>query len=327
VIVPDPAVAALKGARSVLIATHSPMDGDGIGSGLALMAGLRALGKQVAFVTEGHVPGVFSFLRGCEEIVRLRESDPVPACDLLLGLDAGEGKRLGRAYTARAEEVAVLNVDHHVSNDGFGDFNWVEPAAAATGEMAYPLLSALDAPVDAESALALLVALVTDTGRFCYSNTTANTLETAAALVRHGADPDRLQRKLYGSIPIAALRLQARAIEKLRFTADGLVSILVVDHDFGEDLGVDEEALKDLVDLVNTVDGTLVGALVRGLPDGTAKVSLRSKRDEADVAALAQKLGGGGHIRAAGYSSRQGPEATAERLLPELERLAVGAAG
>ena len=193
--------------------------------------------------------------------------------------------------------------------------------------MAYPLLGALDAPIDAESALAMLVALVTDTGRFCYSNTTANTLETAAALVRHGADPDRLQRRLYGSIPLNALRLQARAIEELRFEADGLVSLLVVEHDFGDDLGVDEEALKDLVDLVNLVDGSLVGALVRGLADGTTKVSLRSKRDAADVAALAQSLGGGGHIRAAGYSSPDGVEATAQRLLPALERLAVGAAG
>ena len=168
---------------------------------------------------------------------------------------------------------------------------------------------------------------MTDTGRFCYSNTTDKTLETAAALVRHGADPDRLQRRLFSAIPLSMLRLQARAVDNLEFVAEGLVSMLVIDEDFGADLGAGEEEHKDLIDLVISVESAVVGALVRGLPGGGCKVSLRSKRDEADVARFAKTLGGGGHVRAAGFSSQESARATADGLMPALAKLAVGAAG
>jgi len=324
---PEAVLAALRDARSILITTHSPMDGDGMGCGLALMRVLRGQGKQVHFITEGHVPHAYTFLAGFDDIHRIDALEPLPDFDLLVGLDAGEERRLGRAFAERGPDTRVLNIDHHVSNNGFGDVAWVEPTAAATGEQAYTLLRDMGVDIDAEMALCMLVALVTDTGRFCYSNTTAQTLRIAAELVELGADPDRLQRHLYAAVPMEALRMHARAVDALELHSDGLVSVLCVAHDFGADLGVDQDAIKDLVDLVISVRGVMVGALVRGLPEGGTKVSLRSKSDRADVAAFAASQGGGGHVRAAGFSSDETPEETARSILAGLEQLAVVAAG
>jgi len=323
---PGALLGALRSAESVLIATHSPMDGDGLGCGLALQRGLRAAGKRCLFVTEGALPRAYGFLDGYDSILRLGPG-PLPVFDLLLGLDAGDPHRLGRAYEERPKGSLVCNIDHHVSNGRYGDIAWVVPEAAATGELAFALLSALGLPVDAPMAQALLVSLVTDTGRFCYSNTGPATFETGAALLRLGADPDAVHRHLYASVPLGILRLHARATEQIRLPAGGSVALLVVPWGYGADLGAEEEDVKDLVDLVISIRGVLVGALVRGLPGGGSKVSLRSKSDDADVAALAGRFRGGGHVRAAGYTSPRGEEATAAELLPALAVLAQAAGG
>jgi len=323
---PPAVLDAVRAARRICIATHSPMDGDGLGCGLALQRALEGLGKEVAFVTEANVPRAYSFLPGADRIRRLATDGPLPAFDLLLGLDAGEEERLGRVYAERPEGARVVNIDHHVSNPRYGDVAWVDPRAAATGEQVYRLLADLGA-LDATAAQALLVSLVTDTGRFQYSSTTARTLRIAAALVDAGASPDAIQLNLYGSRPLPVWRLRARAVEDVAFHENGRVALLVVPDGYGVDLGVDVEDLKDLVDIVVGVEGVVVGALVRGMPDGGAKVSLRSKDDRADVAELAGRHGGGGHVRAAGFSSGASPRETAEALLPGLLELAVAAGG
>jgi phosphoesterase RecJ-like protein len=323
---PPEVVDAIRAANTIVIGTHAPMDGDGMGCGLALMRALESMDKQVDFITEAYIPRAYSFLAGYDRIRRIGAGDALPACDLVLGLDAGEPSRLGRLASETPPGARLVNIDHHVSNDGYGDIAWVDARAAATGEQVFMLLEALGAPIDEHTALALLVSLVTDTGRFCYSSTTARTLAIASKLVHHGADPDRLQRRLFSAIPLATLKLQGRAVEKLTLAADGKLSLLVIPHDFGADFGAGEEELKDLVDLVISVDGAMVGALVRGLDDGTTKVSLRSKTDAANVAEFASGRGGGGHIRAAGFSAPTGPDETAAEMLADLSALAVGAA-
>lgn len=321
---PAALVEAIRGADNILIATHSPMDGDGAGSGLALQRMLRSAGKQVRFVTEARVPRSYGFLPGFDEIEVLAEQGP-PVCDLLIGLDAGDEDRLGRARSDLPEGIPVLNIDHHVSNKGYGDHAWIDAEAAAVGEQIAGLLPALGLPPDREAALCLLVSLMTDTGRFCYSNTTARTLAIASELVGLGADPDTIHLHLYASTPRDVLALQARAADALEFLLDGRIALLVVDDAFGAGLGVAREDIKDLIDLGTSIAGVVVSALVYGRPDGLSKVSLRSKDDRANVAAFAAARGGGGHIRASGYTSEEGPEATAAALRRDLEPLAVAA--
>jgi len=305
----------------IVLATHIPMDGDGLGSGIALHRALAARGKSVRFVTEAPVPSVYSFLAGREVVELVGPGEAVPETPLLVGLDAGDAARLGRCYDERAPATKVANIDHHATNDRYGDAAWVEPDASSTGEMIHALLRAMDARLDAVSAQALLVSITTDTGRFSYSNTTAGALEAAADLVRHGADPDTVHRHLYASVPLDVLRLRARAAESIRLYGRGKVAILSVEAGYGEGLDVEEQDVKDLIDVAIVLDGVVAAALVRGLPRGGTKVSLRSKSDAADVAALAQRHGGGGHVRAAGFSADAEPREVATALAPELEAL------
>jgi phosphoesterase RecJ-like protein len=321
---PAEVVEAVRAAGSIVCATHNPMDGDGLGCGLALTRLLTAAGKKCLFVTESPAPRAYRFLPGYEDIRQLGDDAP-PACDLLLGLDAGEPDRLGRLYADRAPGTKVLNIDHHVSNTRFGDLTWVDPEAAATGEQIYLLVRALGYELDPVSAQSLLVSIVTDTGRFCYASTSARTFEIAAALLRAGADPDVLQRHLYGAVSRSVLALRSRAVDALTFHSGGRLAVLAVPSDFGADLGLDAEEVKDLVDLAIGVEGVVVAALVRGLPEGGCKVSLRSKDDRADVAAFSLQQGGGGHVRAAGFSSDRDPAGTVGEILPGLEALVVAA--
>jgi phosphoesterase RecJ-like protein len=322
--IPPDVLAAIRGARSILCATHTPMDGDGLGSGLALKRALEPRGKKVLLVTEAPVPPVYSFLPGYESIVVLGRG-PVPHADLVVALDAGGPDRLGRLLSERPPGARLVNIDHHVSNSAYGDLNWIDAKAAAVGEQVYLLLQEGGYGIDAVAAQCLLVALVTDTGRFCYSSTTPRTLEIAAALLRLGAEPDRLQRELYASVGFGVLRLRGRAVDDIELRAQGRVAILTLPHAYGQDLGVDEEDVKDLIDMLIQIKGVVVAALFRGLADGGTKVSLRSKDDRANVSALAARHGGGGHVRASGFTSRATPQAAREALLADLEALAVAA--
>jgi len=321
VTVPPEVLHAIRDAGSILLASHIPMDGDGLGCALALKPALDRLGKRALVVTEAPLPPVYRFLPGFERVKRLRPEEAVPAADLVIGMDAGEASRLGRLGEG-AKKARLLNVDHHVSNPRFGDVAWVDEAAAATGEMVYALLRALGAPIDAGMAQCLLVALVTDTGRFCYSNTKPRTLEIAADLLRHGANPDELNARLFRSVSRAVLALQARGLEQARFHAGGRLAMLSVPFGFGADLGLSDEEVKDLIDLLIAIEGVRVAALVRGLEGGGSKVSLRSNDDRADVSRFSKERGGGGHVRAAGFSSGADPDATLAAMLPALEALA-----
>jgi phosphoesterase RecJ-like protein len=311
----------LRAPGDVLLATHIPMDGDGLGSGIALKRALEAQGRSVQFVTEQRVPGAFDFLPGSAEVIVLGPDDPMPSTGLLVGLDAGDEHRLGRAFVERADGCLVANIDHHATNDRYGDIAWVEPDVSSTGEMIHTLLRAMDAEITPEMAQALLVSLVTDTGRFSYSSTGPGTFEAAADLLRCGADTDSLYQQLFASRPLDVVRLRARAAEDLQLLAGGKVAVLTADREYGSNLEFSEDDLKDLIDVAIGLEGVVVAALVRGLPEGGTKVSLRSKSDRANVAALARKLGGGGHVRASGYSDDRAPADAAAALIPELAGL------
>ena len=318
---PSALVEAIRAADTIVLGTHIPMDGDGLGSGIALQRALEAMGKQTRFLNEAAVPYVLDFLDGRDRVELLKPDDAVPACDLLLGLDAGDAGRLGRMHTERPADCRVANIDHHATNDGYGDVAWVEAAASSTGEMVHALLRAMDLEIDAVSAQALLVSITTDTGRFSYSNTTQGAHIVAADLIGAGANPDEIYRMLYGSMPMHVLRLRARAAEAIELSSGGAIAILSVDSGFGADLGAKVDDVKDLVDIAIGLEGVVAAALVRGLAEGGTKVSLRSKTDAIDVAALAQQHGGGGHVRASGYSSEDGQDPVADALRTELDAL------
>ena len=201
---------------------------------------------------------------------------------------------------------ALINIDHHHDDARFGDFNLVEVEASCTAEIVYDLALSLGARITREMAAALYVGLITDTGKFMYENTTAHTHRVAAELIDAGVDVDDTYRRLYEHVPLEKLRLVARALEKIhRYCGDRLVISYITAADY-EATGAGEEMTEGIIDNLRSIEGTKVAAVVRELGSrgrAARKVSLRSSEGDVDVSAIARKHGGGGHKRAAGFST------------------------
>jgi phosphoesterase RecJ-like protein len=200
----------------------------------------------------------------------------------------------------------VINIDHHHDNTRFGDFNLVDVDASCTAEIVYDLAVGLGARITREMASALYVGLITDTGKFMYENTDAHTHRVAAALIDAGVDIDDTYRRLYEHVPIEKLRLVARALEGIQQHCGGRLVVSYITSADYEATGAGEEMTEGVIDHLRSLDGTKIAAVVRDLGNrgrAARKVSLRSSEGDVDVSAIARKHGGGGHKRAAGFST------------------------
>lgn len=297
--------AALRDNDRFLLVTHENADGDALGSILGLKLGLDALGKDTAMYLGGDTdpPGEYAFL---PLGTLLRELPEDAATRVLVALDCANAQRMGHAASLLDRVPLSLDVDHHHDNTKFGKINLVQADASSTGEIVRDILRELDVDLTPAMAEALYVALVTDTGRFQYANTTPKALRLAAELVEAGADAHRVFQGIYESVEFAKLKLLARALERAEIHEGGR---LVISHllrtDFTE-LGVGEEYAEGIIDYLRAVDGTDMAAVIREPPeppDAKLRVSLRASADELDVSAIARQQGGGGHRQAAGFSS------------------------
>jgi phosphoesterase RecJ-like protein len=275
---------------------HVHPDADVLGTLLAMGLALVARGWTVTWGGPDPTPEFLSFLPGIERYTRLSRVDG--PLDLVVLTDCPNPERteglLGRARQAGAQ---VMNIDHHHDNRRYGDVNWVDPTAAAAGEMVYELLRALDVPITPDIALNLFTAIHMDTGSFRYSNVTPETFRIAGELVAAGADPAFVSNRLYEHRPPQALRLLGETLARVQLSEDGRVAWLALGA------GVVPESFVEAEDLVNyprSVASVRVACLLRERGN-TVKVSLRGKGD-VDVSRIAAKFGGGGHPNAAGCS-------------------------
>jgi phosphoesterase RecJ-like protein len=296
---------ALRDNDRFLLVIHENPDGDALGSILAMKLVLDALGKDSVMYVSGKapLPGEYKFM----ELGDLRRADA--ADRVLFALDCANESRLGEGQAALAKTPLVLNVDHHHDNSRFGAVNLVVPEASSTGEIIRDLTAELGVELTPELAEALYIALVTDTGRFQYANTTPKALRLAAELVEAGADVHRVFQSVYETVQLAKLKLLARALERAQvYEGGGIVVSYLLKTDFGE-VGASEPYSEGIIDFLRAVEGAEMAALIREppMPGRTARrVSLRSSSDELDVSAIARASGdGGGHRQAAGFSSEQ----------------------
>ncbi|MBV8080239.1 MAG: bifunctional oligoribonuclease/PAP phosphatase NrnA [Actinobacteria bacterium] len=301
----DAVVRALREGDRFVVVAHENPDGDALGSLLAATLGLRSLGKDVLMYLQGEapLPGEYRFL----ELDDLRRTVPEDlGTRVLLALDCANADRIGPDPSVLRDAKLVLDVDHHHDNTRFGDVNLVVADASSTAEIVHDLLVALGVSITPDVAEALYVALVTDTGRFQYTNTTPKALRLAAELVEAGADVHGIFRQVYETVQFAKLKLLARALDRAQLFEGGrLVVSYLARGDFA-DVGAEEPYSEGIIDYLRQVEGAEVVALIRQPPrdDGPAhRVSLRSSRDEVDVSAIARVAGGGGHRQAAGFSS------------------------
>jgi len=299
-------VEAVRAHERFVVTSHDNPDGDALGSLLATHLALEALGKRSVMVLGGPapLPGEYGFL-GLEAHGLLRRA-PEDAGELVLvAVDCAQESRIVEP-TLVEQAPLVVNVDHHHDNTRFGDVNLVVPDASSTAEVLAGLFAELGVEPTAAIAEALYTGVVTDTGRFQYSNTTPKALRLAAELVEAGASVSRVFVEVYESTPFPKLKLLARALERATELADGRVVVSELRREDFDDAGAEEPYSEGIIDHLRAVDGAELVALVRELPAGAAaarKGSLRSHPDGVDVSAIARSFGGGGHKRAAGFST------------------------
>jgi len=293
--------AELRVAKKALVLAHIRPDGDAVGSALALVSLLRAAGGDARAVLADKVPRQYSFLDGAEDILSPSGVKPAFARDALaVAIDTSSPERLGDARALFDSAARTVNIDHHASNPGFADADWIDPSAAAAGEMVRRLARELDWPLTPAARDGLYVAIMTDSGRFTYGNTTAGTLELAAELVRAGARPDILAERVYGEKPVAEWELEARARASLKVEAGGRVaSIALAIRDFRE-TRTTPAAASEFASLPRLLAGVDLALFFYEIEGGKrTKVGFRSVRG-VDSNALAGRFDGGGHAQAAG---------------------------
>jgi len=311
------ALVALRRASSVVLCAHVRPDGDAMGSVLGLTLALRENGvAAVPTLAHGaHVPKTYSFLPGCGLFVPAHDLE---APQVFVALDTPNLERLGDAGKLASAAETVIVIDHHPGADEFGAVTVHDPKAAATGQLVWQLVSEFENPPSSDVAQCCYVGLVTDTGRFCYDNTTADALRAAAEMVDAGANPAEIAVAVYQSRSAASLAIENRAMSRLTIANGGRVAYAWVnDADF-EQIGALPEEAESLPDAVRVVEGVDVAILLRQA-GGEVRGNLRSKAGF-DVASVARHFGGGGHHAASGFTFA----GTIDDLLPQLLALMPG---
>lgn len=294
--------AFIKENDDFTVVAHTTPDGDTLGASLALYGVLVRIGKRAAVVCEQPVPHTYAFLPGAEHVLLPEDARQT---EHVIAVDCADRARMGAALRLFDGALHTCNIDHHPSNDFYAELNAVDDMAAATGELIASLAEMLLPELDAPLANCLYTALMTDTGNFAYSNTRPETFHLAGRLLAAGADNAELNRLVYRTVPFAKQKLLGRALANMELLFEGKLGVsYVMQSDFAA-TGASEEDTEGIIDHVRDVEGVEAALLLRETPSGAFKLSLRSKK-AADVGAVAQAKGGGGHKHAAGYTA-EGP--------------------
>ena len=306
----------LREHQRFAVMSHVRPDGDALGSQLALALSLQQLGKEVRVWNEEGMLEKYSFLPRAELVTK---PPSIPEdFDCAIALDTAIQSRLGTALAAVRSAKIWINIDHHLSNPGYGDVVDVDPDAPATAEIIFRLIKSQNLPFNRDIAENLYAAISTDTGSFQYPKTSARTFEIAAELIRAGLDVGRLNQQLYENYPRRRLELLRELLRTMRFEHRGRVASVSLSLKTAAELGVLPEDNEGIIDHLRAIRGVIVAVFFEELNDGKVRVSMRSKDDAVDVCAICQKFGGGGHTLAAGARVRGTLAEVEEKVLEEI---------
>ena len=302
----------IQNASSFLIVSHENPDGDSLGSQFALAFALRFMGKKAFVHARNPVPGIYDFLPGQEDLIISNEVK-VNQEDTLLVLDSGKLDRTGLTFIPHPPPL-IINIDHHITNTHFGHLDWVDCQASATSELIFQLLCYLEIQITPSIAINLYTGILTDTGSFQYSNTTANSLTIAGQLVTAQADPHLIANAVYERKTLSAMKLMGRVLNDMEIHHNQSIAILTVTQEILNSLNATYEDTEDLVIVPQKIEGIQVSVLIKELNESEYKVSFRSK-GKTDVAKIAGALGGGGHLNAAGATMNGSLDHIKEKVL------------
>ncbi|MGE5581550.1 MAG: DHH family phosphoesterase [Bacillota bacterium] len=289
----------IKSKNRFVVSCHVHPDGDAIGSTLAMGAILSKMGKRVEMICTEGVPTVYHFLDGSSLIKKELKSDYPP--EVLVCVDCAEKERIAvPPQIWGIPGLKIINIDHHVTNLGFGAFNLIDAHAAATGEVIYQLIKEGSLPLNRSIATYLYVAIATDTGFFRYTNTTANTLELAALLAKkYQIELGKIAEQVHEQKSFNSIRLLGEVLNTLQVGLGGKVAWAILDQQRLNKFPVENEETESYVNYARSIEGVEVGILFKELQPNEIKLSWRST-SAVDVSKLAAHFGGGGHARAAG---------------------------
>lgn len=306
----DDILRVIHNGERFLVVSHSRPDGDAVGSMLAFGELLRQLGKQTDMVVADRVPYVYRQLPGADTLrTAVAVEGPYDAAILL------ECDGIERAGLKGLEQFSLINIDHHITAHPYATLNWIDCEAVSVGEMVYRLAKAAGATITKEMATCLYTTVLTDTGGFCYGSLQGSTFALARELVEAGADAEAIAREIYFSTPLAKVKLMAAALNTLHIEGE-MAWLWITDEDM-ERAEANDEDTEGIANVAIGIAGIQAGVFLRALEDGTVRLSLRGK-GKVNVAAIAKKLGGGGHENSAGCTL-QGPlESALNQILVEL---------
>jgi len=295
-------VNCIKEYDDIVVMTHTNMDGDAMGSASALCHGLRQLGKRCVILLEDSVPKYLNILHhhlgSCTELPYFVDVMPYEA-RLAIAVDCGDESRIEKRLDVFKKAEKKICVDHHMQNGHFADYSVVDPDIAASGILVFYLLKELGVRIDRHIAEDLYVAIVTDTGRFKYSNTTPQVHMVAAELYQYGIDHVALCNSIFDSFPISQIKAEGIATDNMELFCGGKAVISYITIKECESVGSSYEEIDTCIDRIRLVEGTEIAAFLKEKEPGLIKVSFRAK-SYANVNSVAKALGGGGHEKASG---------------------------
>ncbi|MBE6042663.1 DHH family phosphoesterase [Clostridium thermopalmarium] len=315
--IPNNIIEKIKKSKKIGITCHISPDGDSLGSSLALMQGLLNIGKSAYIISKEEIPETFYYLPYSDRINKdlnyvLEDTDTV------IVLDCGNFERINADIDLNTKKYTLINIDHHISNDNYGDLNYIDTNAAAVAEIIYELLEVLNVNIDKDIATCLYTSILTDTGSFRHSNTTRLTHKIAGELIYKKIDFSEIHRKIFENISFERLKLQGKIIEKMHLELNKKLCIMELTKEMIEEFNIDKSDTSDLVNIGTQIDTVEVAILLKEC-DCVTKVSLRSKK-KVDVRKIAEMFNGGGHIRAAGFSTNVSLQEIKSILIKQIEK-------
>lgn len=306
----------IKNSKKIAISFHESVDGDSLGSANALALALRELGKKAYIVCKEKCPKMYSYLPLSNEIDG-KTREIAENTDMVIVLDCGNIERLNIDSKLTNRRYKLINIDHHISNDNYGDINYVDTKAAAVGEIIYQLIYLMDVKIDKDMAVSIYTSIISDTGNFKYSNTTANTHLIAGDLVNIGIDFADIYRKLFENKSITRVKFYGEVIQTIKTHCRGKVITIEVSKEMLEKYSKDETDIGDVLLFPYFVETGELIIMFKEIDNGV-KISFRSK-NYIDVKKLAEKFSGGGHVRASGGYLSGKLEDVKNKVLKEVE--------
>jgi len=295
----------LKEDPKIIFLPHANPDGDTLGAALALYTGLKDLGFKVDIACATPYSDEFKFLHNIEDVKSdFDEND----YDAVVFTDCGN-KKMVQFHEEKprilSDEMVKINIDHHMSNDLFGEINFVNTSIASTTMIVFKIFQALEMKITPKIATQLLLGIYTDTGSFMHQNTDPLTYFYAAELLRLGANYNAIGKNIFRKYELKTLKLWAKVLKSLHITKEGAAIVGVEKEDY-ESIGCTRADLAGVIDFINSMPEVQYSVLLSEDEKGNVKGSLRTRKDDVDLKGLAEKFGGGGHVKASGFTIKNG---------------------